>query len=259
LLAVVALASFLVVAGAALAANRYSVGRVAISPPGDGSAARPLPVRVLFGLTAGEENRALRAAPVRSYSLVAEGVVAATRQFARCSLRQVSRRRGVPRGCAKAQVGSGLARGAAGLVEDRTLEGSVACNLRLRLYNIGGGMALRLDGEPPVPPKLGSKRLGCPVPVHLAIRVRTVATRIDGVRSTELRFTLPDLLLHPLDGWEASLRIVGIDIERKVAAGEGRRPGFLSEVGCSGRERTVRVAFVELEGGRSEATRTTPC
>lgn len=258
-LAVVATAAVLVLAGAAGAANEYAIPRVGVLPSGKGSAARPLPVGVLFGLRVSEDDPALRPAPIESYALAAEGLVVRPGSFPSCSLRKLGRRRGVPRECGRAKVGGGLVRGAAGLAEEQTLEGSVPCNLRLRVYNTGAGMALRLDGQPPVPPGLGSKRLGCVVPVHLAIRVRTVTTRIDGVRSSELRYTLPDLLLHPLDGWDASLRLVEVRLDRKLA-GKGRRTrGFYSALGCSGAERTVRVVFVDPGGGRAEATRAAAC
>jgi hypothetical protein len=249
----------LLLAGVAGAANRYSIPRVGIDPPGEGSAARPLPVGVLFGLRVSEDDRNLRPSPVESYALAAEGLVVRTGSFASCPLRRIGRRRGVPRECAGAQVGRGLIRGVAGLAEDQTLEGSAPCNLRLRVYNTGAELALRLDGEPPVPPSLSSRRLGCPVPVHLAIRVRTVETTIDGVRSTELRYTLPDLLLHPIDGWDASLRLVEVRLDRKRARRGGRTVGFYSAVGCNGDERTVRVGFVDPQGGRAEATKDTAC
>jgi hypothetical protein len=249
----------LVVAGAAGAVNEYAIPRVGIKPSGKGTDARPLPVGVLFGLRVSEADRDLRPSPIESYALAAEGLVVRSGAFASCSLRKLGRRRGVPRECDKAQVGDGLIRGAAGLAEDQTLEGSVPCNLKLRVYNTGTGMALRLDGEPPVPRGFGTKRLGCPVPVHLAIRVRTVETWIDGVRSTELRYTLPDLLLHPLDGWDASLRLVNVSLDRKLAKRGRRTVGFYSAEGCNGTERTVRVVFVDPQGGRAEATRATGC
>lgn len=258
-LAVVATGAVLVVAGAAGAANKYGVARVDISPSGKGSPARPLPVGVLFGLRVREDDPTLRPTPIESYALAAEGLVVSPGSFARCSLSRLGRRGGVPRACDRAKVGGGLVRGAAGLAEDQTLEGSVPCNLRLRVYNTGAGMALRLDGQPPVPPGFASKRLGCPVPVHLAIRVRTVETMIDGVESTELRYTLPDLLLHPVDGWDASLRLVEVSLDRKRARRGRRTLGFYSAVGCNGAERTVRVVFVDPHGGRAEATRAAVC
>jgi hypothetical protein len=257
--AVAAAVAALALAGTAGAANEYAIPRVGIKPSGKGSAARPLPVGVLFGLRVSEADRALRPTPIETYALAAEGLVVRPGAFASCTLRKLGRRRGVPRECAKAKVGHGLVRGAAGLAEDQTLEGSVPCNLKLGVYNTGKGMALRLDGEPPVPRGFGSKRLGCPVPVHLAIRVRTVETTIDGVKSTELRYKLPDLLLHPLDGWDASLRLVEVNLEREVVRRGRRKVGFYSAVGCNGAERTVRVVFVDPQGARAETTRTTGC
>jgi hypothetical protein len=259
MLALVAIAVALVGAGVAGAANEYGIPRVGIDPSGKGTGARPLPVGVLFGLRVSEDDPNLRPSPIESYALAAEGLIVRPGSFASCSLRKLGRRRGVPRECVTAKVGHGLVRGAAGLAEDQTLQGSAPCNLRLGLYNTGKGMALRLDGQPPVPPGLESRRLGCPVPVHLAIRVRTVETRIDGVRSTELRYTLPDLLLHPIEGWDASLRLVEVRLDRKRAKRGRRTLGFYSAVGCNGTARTVRAVFVDPQGGRAEATKDTAC
>ena len=247
------------VAGVAGAANKYGIAGVGITPSGKGTANRPLPVGVTFGLRVSEDDPALRPSPIESYALAAEGLVVRPRPFASCSLRKLRRRRGVPRECDRAKVGGGLVRGVASLEEDQTLEASVACNLRLGVYNTGTGMALRLDGQPPIPPSLMSKRLGCTVPVHLAIRVRAVETKIDGVRSTELRYKLPDLLLHPLDGWDAALRIVNVRLDRRLAKRGRRTLGFYSEVGCNGPERTVRVVFVDPQGERAEATKDAAC
>jgi hypothetical protein len=86
-----------------------------------------------------------------------------------------------------------------------------------------------------------------------------VETKIDGVRSTELRYKLPDLLLHPLDGWDAALRIVNVRLDRKLAKRGRRTLGFYSEVGCNGAGRTVRVVFVDPQGERAEATKDAAC
>jgi hypothetical protein len=254
--AVVGFVLLLVWGGAALAANRYSIGRLGVSPVGVGSAERPAAVGARFALETGEDDPGLRPAPVVSYALAAEGIVAFPRSFAGCSLRRLSRRRGVPAACERARVGRGLVKGAAGLAEDRTLEASSPCNLRLGVYNTGRGLALRLDGQPPIPAGFRTNRIGCPVPVHLAIPMRIVAMTIDGVRASELRFRLPDLLLEPLDGWDATLRTVDVTLDRKRARG-GR--GLLSAVGCAGGRRTMRVVYTEQQGPRAEATREIAC
>jgi hypothetical protein len=254
--ALVVAAAVLVAAPAAHAANTYSVSRAQVSPSTAGTPSKPTAVKVLFGLRAGEEDPTKRAAPIKTYMLASEGLVVGTRPFARCSLSAIKRRRGVPRRCAKAKVGSGVARGAAGLEEDPLLESSTACNLKLAVYNTGAALALRLDGEPPVPPSLNSRRFGCPVPVHTAIKVKVSTIQIDGVASSQLSFTLPRLLLHPLDGWDAALRVVDVTLDRRRSS-KGR--ALYGAAGCNGAERTVQVGFVDEQGGRATATRTIGC
>lgn len=258
-----ALASTLAFGDAALAGNEYGISRVAVAPAGKGSAARPLPVKVRFGLKVGEEDRRLRPAPVETYVIGAEGMVAFPQAFPACSLRKLRRRRGVPRACAEAKVGGGLVKAAAGLREDVSMESSVPCNLRLGVYNSGRGVALRLDSGPPLPPGFKSDRVGCPVPVHTAIGGRLVETRIDGVRSTDLRFSLPRLLLEPLDGWDGALRVVDVTIGPRTEGvrlrGRAREVAYYSSVGCRGGGRTVRAVFIDQLGGRAEVTRTAKC
>lgn len=261
--ACLALFSMLVLGGVALADNEYGISRVGIAPSGKGSAARPLPVEVRFGLEVDEDDRRLRPAPVETYVIGAEGMVAFPRAFQKCSLRKLRRRRGVPRACAGAKVGGGLVKAAAGLREDVSMESSVPCNLRLGVYNTGRGIALRVDGGPPQPPGFKSNRVGCPVLVHTAIGGRLVQTRIDGMRATDLRFSLPDLLLHPVDGWDGALQIVDVTLAPKTRRirlrGRARDVAYYSSVGCRGGRRTVRAVFIDELGNRAEVTRTAKC
>jgi hypothetical protein len=257
--AALAVSALAALTGSALGANTYSVERVSVSPSGEGTLSRPLAVSVDFRLSVGETDPAVRPAPVVAYELVGEGLVVSARPFPACSLRKLRRRRGVPLRCERARVGDGLARGAGGLAEDPALESSVPCNLRLGVYNTRRGLALRVDGEPPVPRSFKSRRPGCVVPIHTAIPVRLSQTAIEGLRSTQLRFTLPRLLLHPLDGWDGALRSVSVTLDRRQARVGGRRVGFYSSVGCAGGERSVSVTFVDEQGNSSLATRATRC
>jgi hypothetical protein len=250
-------------ASGALAANTYRVDRLSIRPDGRGSVARPLPIGGLFSLSVGDEDPLLRPAPLRAYVLGSEGVRAFPEAFPHCGLRALRRWAGVPRRCERARVGSGRIKAAAGLAEDVLLSSSVPCNVRLRVYNTGRGMALRLDARPPIPPRFGSDRLGCPVPVHTAVVGRFSQTRIDGMPSTDVRFRLPDLFVHPIEGWEGALRRVRVKVElstaRATVAGRPRRVGYYSAVGCNGERRTVRVGFIDEAGKRIDATRDRAC
>lgn len=260
---VVVVVGVLVGVGAAAAANRFAVHRVEISPAWKGRAEHPLPVSVRFGLRVTEDDPTKRPAPTETYVMGTEGVVAFPGAFPSCSMAQLRPLRGPARACRDALVGGGLTKGAAGLAEDDAIKESVPCNLRLRVYNTGDGMALRLDGDPPLPPSFRSNKIGCPVPIHKAILGRLRTTTIDGVRSTDLSYTLPRLLLHPLEGWDGALRVTNVDLRRMTARarvnGRLHTVGYSSAVGCNGDERTVRAAFIDEQGERSEITRTTGC
>jgi hypothetical protein len=257
------LAGALGYAGIAWAANRYEVSRMEIKPSGAGSQVRPLPVQARFGIGVHEQDPRTRPASIETYVIGTEGVVAFPKAFPTCSLRQAKRRRGPARACKAAQVGGGQVRAAAGLVEDTRMRESLPCNLRLRLYNTGRGVALRLDADTPVPPNFRSRRLGCPVPVHTAIAGSFDRATIDGLPAIDLRFSLPPQLLRPLEGWEGALQLVDATLEAHTARtrvnGRTRTVGFFSAIGCEGGERTTRAAFIDGDGARSEATRTAKC
>jgi hypothetical protein len=250
-------------AGSALAANRYEVSRMDVVPAAGGSPARPLPVRSHFTLGVDEQDPSKRPASIKTYVIGTEGVLAFPKPFPSCSVAQAKRRRGPARACAAAQVGGGQVRAAAGLKEDDRMSESFACNLRLRLYNTGRGVALRLDTDPPEPPSFTSKRLGCTASLHTAIAGRFDRVTIGGRASVDLRFTLPPSLLSPLPGWEGALQVVDVKLDARSArtrvAGQSRSVGFFSAIGCKGGERTTRAAFIDGDGTRAEATRTERC
>jgi hypothetical protein len=247
----------------AFGANQEQVSRAEVTPVGKGSAARPLPVVVRFGLRVRSDDADKRPAAVTTYVIGSEGVVAFPRAFPSCSLSQAKRRRGPSGACKTAKVGQGVIRAAAGLEDDDTIAQSVPCNLQLRVYNTGAGVALRLDADPPIPPSFKSRRDGCPVPVHTAIRGVFKQTSIGGMVAMDLSFTLPDLLLHPLEDWEGALQLVDATLGGHTAQtrihGKARSVGFFSAVGCHGGQRTTRAAFINAKGERSEATRNVRC
>lgn len=245
------------------AADDYRVSRASISPAGGGTPAAPKPVGVGFGLGIAAAERSQRPQPIKSYAIGVEGVLAYPGAFPACSLAQAKARRGPAKVCGKALVGSGLIRAAAGLNDDARISESVACNLQLRLYNTGAGAALRIDANPPPPPGFGSRKIGCPVPMHTAIKGRFVKTTIDGVPAMDLSFTLPKLLLQPLQGWEGALQVVDASLGRATATtrinGRQRTVGYFSSIGCRGGTRLARAAFTDLSGQRFEATKALAC
>jgi hypothetical protein len=143
----------------------------------------------------------------------------------------------------------------------------VFCNLELNLYNIRGvgrqgGLAIRVDGDPPQPPSGDSRAIGCPIPIHVAIRATYATTRIAGMPADELRFTVPANLRHPsgLDNTvrntESAIRRL---VRRKKIRGKRRKVAFYSAIGCKGRTRQIRASFTDEDGDRVRATKNKRC
>jgi hypothetical protein len=253
LIAAMAIAVLAAVTSVALAANTYKVHKASTTAKGKGTKAKPIPTGVVIGFQVGEEDTTKRATVIEKYSIGAEGIVANGKGAAKCPFTDLDDQAGVPAKCKKALVGSGLVKNAAGASSDQSLEHSAPCNLQLRLYNIGTGMAIRLDsnGQPP-PPSFDSNTVGCPLPIGTSINARFVKTKIGGVAATDLRFTVPQNLKHPLTGVDNSIRQSVTTINRKVKTVGGKQVGFYSKVGCKGGKRTTRATFT------TEATSSQP-
>jgi hypothetical protein len=249
--------------GVAFAENIYEVHIANSSPKGKGTASKPLPVKLGFGYTVGD-TEGLRPTVIEQYRIAPEGLVTFPKLFPSCTFRQAAAPQ-VAGACRRALVGSGLVRNEAGAVGDRSQK--LVCNLRLTLYNISGagrngGMAIRLDGDPPAAPP-GSQQVGCTLSVHTAIKAPFFPARVEGQRTSELRFTVPSELQQPLPGVQNAVVEARSVVNRKTATtrikGKRRTVGFYSEVGCKGRTRTTRVTFVDTENRRFTANRQSPC
>ena len=132
----------------------------------------------------------------------------------------------------------------------------------MNFYNLGDGAALRLDGDPPAPPA-GSDAPQCAISIHTSIRVRYVPIKIDGVRSTALRFTVPDTLLEPVTGVLNSVVGATFTITSKTRTvkvrGKSRPLKIGSAIGCNGRTRTAIVDFTDVTGDTQRAEKEVPC
>ena len=122
------------------------------------------------------------------------------------------------------------------------------------LYNISGagsqgGMAIRLDTDPP-PRRLGSRTIGCPTPVHQSIKAKFVKTKIGGLASSELRFTVPTELLHPA-GLDNVVQNNESLIDKWVAKKKGKQVRLLLRDRLQGRQADDPV-HVHLRGWRQE-------
>jgi hypothetical protein len=259
-LTVVAVLSF---GGVAFAENIYEVHIAKSSPKGKGTPSKPLPVTLDFGYTVGD-TEGLRPTVIEQYRIAPEGLITYPKLFKSCKFSQASAPQ-VSSACKKAVVGSGLVRNEAGPGTDRSVK--LVCNLKLTLYNISdagknGGMAIRLDGDPP-PAAPGSKDVGCAISVHTAIKAPFFNVKLEGLKTSELRFTVPIQLQEPAPGVQNSVVEAISKVNKKTAKtkikGKSRTVGFYSEIGCKGKDRTTRVTFVDTQARKFTANRKSPC
>lgn len=246
--------------GVAFAENVYTVNPASSTPAGKGKASKPIPAQLKFGYQVGD-SEGLRPTIIRQYRIAPEGLVTYPKLFPSCTFRQASARPEPARQCRKALLGKGKVFNNFGAAVDRSAKG--ICNLSLRLYNISdagrnGGMAIRLDGGPGEQPSPG-----CTIEIAEAIKAPFFNVKVEGVKSSELRFSVPQELYNPLPGVENSVVNVTSTVNRKTARtrirGKRRTVGYYSKVGCKGSQRAVRVQFVDLEGRRATATKNGKC
>ncbi len=257
--AVAAVAAAVLVAGAAYAVNTYVVD-IASGGPGNkaGSAAKPRPAFLNFGYEVGDTEN-LRPSVITRYFIAAEGIKYFPKARPRCTFSQADESPAYNKKCKKAVVGHGTIANAFGASSDRTAK--APCDVKLTLLNISngpgvtkkrGGMAIRIDTGPP----------DCPLEIHGALAAPIFDVKIQGVPTSELRFRVPDSLLHPAPGVDNSV----IDVASKVlrvtgkakVKGKTRTVGFASAVGRKGKTRTVRVTFVDDTGHKFTAFTTFP-
>jgi hypothetical protein len=263
LIAALTVVAVLSLGGVAFAENIYEVHIANSSPKGKGTPSKPLPVKLGFGYTVGD-TEGLRPTVIEQYRIAPEGLITYPKLFPSCTFRQASAPQ-VAGACRRAIVGSGLVRNEAGAATDRTQK--LVCNLKLTLYNISdagrnGGMAIRLDGDPP-PAAPGSRDVGCTISVHTAIKAPFFNVRLEGLKTAELRFTVPQQLQEPIGGVQNAVVEATSTVNRKTATtrikGKRRTVGFYSEIGCKGRNRLTRVTFVDTQGRSFTANRQSPC
>jgi len=266
------------VAGIAYAANVYTVdGDTAAH--GKGSAAKPLPVSLDFDYTVADSDPANRGIPVKQYRIGAEGLVTYPEVFPSCSGGASRANAQDPataaKACKKARVGGGIIKALVGARNNPT--SSANCVLDLNLYNLkpgnygdagkigkNGGLAIRIDGDPPPPPSIDDQYKGqCLAAQHASILAQYKTVKIKGVTSDELQFTVPPELLHPAQGLDVTVRQVASAIKKITAKkkinGVKRKVGFYSAVGCKGGKRSIQVTFVSETGQKSPVTKDKKC
>jgi len=276
LAAVIAIA----VASVAFAANVYTVDGDT-KPRAKGTAKKPVPVSLDFSYTVADDNPANRGIPVQQYRIGAEGLVTYPGAFPSCSGGTSGANNpdqaGAARACKKAKVGGGTIKALVGARAAPTA--SQNCVINLSLFNLKpgnygdagkigktGGLAIRLDADPPAPPSLDDQYKGqCLAAQHAAILAPYKTVKIKGVKSSELRFTVPPELLHPAQGLDVTVRDVTSSIKRIVSkgkvnvGGKKRKVGFYSAVGCKGGKRSIQVTFVSETGQKSPVSKDVKC
>jgi hypothetical protein len=242
-IAVLAIAAVVALASVAVAANVYKVHLGSTTAPGKGSKAKPIPTALKFGFQVEETDPNKRATVIEEYAIGSEGLVTNPKFFPKCAFSDLDNEPAPPAKCKKALVGDGLVKAAAGPSTDQSLSVSSPCNLKLRLYNNGKGMILRLDGGPPIPPSFESDQVGCALSQHTAINGRFVKRKIGGVTSSDFVFTVPESLKHPLVGTDVSVRRSDNLIKLRSVRKNGQKRGFYEKIGCKGGKRLVRATF----------------
>jgi hypothetical protein len=278
LIPVLAALAAIAVAGIAYAANVYTVDGDT-KPHGKGSAAKPLPVSLDFDYTVADSDPANRGIPVKQYRIGAEGLVTYPEAFPSCSGGSSGANAQDPakaaKACKKARVGGGIIKALVGARNNPT--SSANCVLDLNLYNLkpgnygdagkigkNGGLAIRIDGDPPPPPSIDDQYKGqCLAAQHASILAQYKTVKIKGVTSDELQFTVPPELLHPAQGLDVTVRQVASAIKKITAKkkinGKTRTVGFYSAVGCKGGKRSIQVTFVSETGQKSPVTKDKAC
>jgi hypothetical protein len=265
LIAAMAAAAALTFVAVAFAANVYTVDG-STKPGGKGSKSKPIPVQVGFDFQVESDNPAVRGTPIKTFAIGSEGLVTYPKYFPTCTFAQANASDVSPK-CKKAKVGKGLVQNLVGPASSPGAK--IFCNLALELYNIKGagskgGMAIRLDGDPKQPPLSdpNDKTINCPTAIHGAIKAKFVTTKIGGVASSELRFTVPTPLLHP-SGLDTTVRNTVNTVFRRTAKakikGKKKKVGFYSKIGCKGGKRTVQATFTDEAGDSVKATKEKKC
>jgi hypothetical protein len=235
IVAATAAALFIFAAVAIAQQNVYGVSGTVAS---GGSKAKPKPVGIKFGYTVGEAGGNL-ASPVKTYKISFKGLKADTKAVtSKCTAASINAAGDDSKCPSSAKVGSGQVKALVGTAGQPT-DPNAKCNLDLTIYNGGGKhLTLFLAGDVP----------NCIAHISQAIDAPLTAS---GGFST-LSFTVPDTLLHPVQGLDVAVTNVTSTIKKVT---KGKRALF-SSVGCKG-SREVNVVFVDETGASQMAKATT--
>jgi hypothetical protein len=239
----------------AYAVNVYKVTPVSTTPGGKGTASKPKAKSVKFGFTA-KDSTGIAATPVKKYSIQFEGLKSYASHFPKCTFSQANGSKHKS-ACKDAKVGGGYINNSFGAAGSPT---PGKCPVKLTLYNLGTGLALRLDGSPTtkVPGLSGT----CPITVAQAIKSTFTSKSVGGVTGSALTFSPQNNVLHP-SGLNNAVATTVATVSGKTTKvkirGKTRRVSLLSSVACSGSTRTISVSFTDEKGSTVPASATTKC
>jgi len=265
-IAALTVVAVLAVGGVAYATNVYELTSSKTTPAGVGTPSKPVPKGVAFDYTV-KDTGGPRGAPVEKYKIAFQGLSTKWQsKFPQCKFSQTSPDAPlatIMSKCKKAKVGQGR-------VENLVTSDATAgdpnnvlfyCNLQLTLFNIPGGLSIRLDGDNTTQPTSQDGPIGCIVPTHRAIQAKYVTKKIGGVPGSSLEFSVPDDLRHN-SGLTITVARTQSSLARTVTkakiGGVSRSVGFYSAVGC-GKKRIVRVTFVDEHGVSSNEQSSARC
>jgi hypothetical protein len=206
-----AAAALAVTPALAAQANTYSV-TAKVTPANAGTKAKPAKVGVKFGYTVGEQAGQQPSA-VKRYTIGFAGLRSNGAHFKRGAL-----------------IGTGTIDSYVYLSADPSGKGGFPCAKNLSIYSQGAGKAsLLITGD-------GARCGG--VGDLPAIPAKFVPFKGGG---TALRFEVPHVILHPVDGLTVAVRSVQSTLKR----------GFFTSVAVKGGKRPVAVTFLTEAGQTS--------
>jgi len=209
----------------------------------------PKPIQLKFAYTVDEES-GFRPSVVTKYSINFGGLQVNTAAFPGCAANIVSPTGVGPTGCPKKSLmGEGTVHNATGATDDPTERNAgLLCNLRLTTINSTkkNHFWLYLFGKKDNP----DIEARCALPVNQAIDATFKKTKT----GTSLTFGVPDLLLHPINGLDNSVILVGSTIKKATTKSKGKTVGFFESTGCNAKT-AISVDFTQ-EAGNVKKTAT---
>jgi hypothetical protein len=266
-IAAIAVVALFAMAGIAYAANVYSLTSASTSPKGKGSPDKPFPTGVKFGYTV-KDAAGPRGAPVKTYKIAFQGLTNKyAKNFPKCSYSDTAADAPlstINAKCGKAKVGSGRIESL--VAPDASTDPNQVlfyCNLQLTLYNLGNGIAIRLDADNTTQPTSQDGPIGCIVNTHRAIQAKFKNLKIGGVPSASLNFDVLPELLHN-SGLAITVANTTSSIPKKTTKvkvnGKKRTVGFYSSIGCGKKnKREIRVTFTDENGVSTTSSKKVGC